>query len=147
MLFRSVQIFTWNVIRILMAMIDIEYRHAAEPPANAGEIRRKTVKEMHDYLYDLVCNMQMEDVSSKLIDTESPDENMVYINGKPIHEILKGLNIKMLESDDSCGSAPMVKFERPPTEWNTEIIEDIPDVIMKNAIAKVFADIYNNRIM
>ena len=40
----------------------------------------------------------------------------------------------------------MVKFGRPTLDWKREWVEDVPDTIMKNAIAKVFADENRNRI-
>ncbi len=132
-----------------MAMIDIEYRHSTEPPSDAGEIRRASIEKMHEYLNELVCEMQMSDISSKLIDKESEGPNMVYINGKTIHQILDGLKIIMQDTEDACdsGNVTIVKFGRPTLDWNKDIIEDIPDILMKNAIAKVFADINNNRII
>ena len=37
-------------------------------------------------------------------------------------------------------------FGRPTLDWNREYVEDVPDTIMKNAIAKVFADMNRNNI-
>lgn len=128
-----------------MAMIDIEYRHSAEP--GLKEIRRTSIKQMSQYLTDLVCEMQMDDISSKFVETETDGRNMVYVNGKSVLDILDGLEIKLLNPDDACGSNPIVSFGRPPLEWNEECIEDIPDTLMKNAISKVFSEIYNNRIL
>ena len=36
---------------------------------------------------------------------------------------------------------------RPTLDWNKDIIDDIPDVLMKNAISKVYADITKDRIL
>jgi hypothetical protein len=132
-----------------MAMIDIEYRHSAQPPHRAGELRRTSIGQMHDYLNEIVCEMQMADISSKLIDTEGTGPNMVYINGKTVFQILEGLDIKMPDAEESCdhGNVTIIKFDRPTLDWKKDIIEDIPDILMKNAIAKVFADINNNRIL
>jgi len=133
----------------LMAMIDIEYRHSAQPPHSVKDLRRTSIGDMHEYLNDLVVEMQMADISSKLIDKEAAGPNMVYINGKSVHDILEGLDIRMPDSEESCdnGNATIIKFGRPTLDWNKNIIEDIPDILMKNAIAKVFADINNNRII
>ena len=35
---------------------------------------------------------------------------------------------------------------RPTLDWKREYVEDVPDTIMKNAIAKVFADCNKNKI-
>jgi len=132
----------------VMAMIDIEYRHQKEPD-KSGEIRRSSIKAMSEYLNDLVCEMQMSDISSRFIDKEVQGRNMLLINGKEISEILEGLEIKMLDVEESCdmGNTNRIRFDRPPLDWNREIIEDIPDVLVKNAISKVFADVTNNRIL
>ncbi len=129
-------------------MINIEYRHSAEPP-EASIIRRKTIGEMKNYLMGLVAEMLLADISAQYIDTASDGRNAVVINGKDVHEILDGLQIKMLDSEDACdtGKPSLVKFERPVLDWKKEFIEDIPDVLMKNAISKAYADAYNNRIM
>ena len=132
----------------VMAMIDIEYRHQKEPD-KSGEIRRSSIKAMSEYLNELVCEMQMSDISSKFIDREVQGRNMLLINGREISEILEGLEIKMLDVEESCdmGNMSRIRFDRPPLDWNKEIIEDIPDVLVKNAISKVFADVTNNRIL
>ena len=131
-----------------MAMIDIEYRHSGEPKGK-GEIRRPSVEVMSEYLNGLVCEMQMSDISSKFIDKEVSGQNMLLINGRNVTEILEGLEIRMLDAEDSCdtGGSKMIKFDRPTLDWNREIIEDIPDVLVKNAISKVFADVTSNRIL
>ncbi|MGE0015182.1 MAG: hypothetical protein AB7S83_03220 [Candidatus Methanomethylophilaceae archaeon] len=131
-----------------MAMINIEYRHSAEPP-EASIIRRKTVEEMKNYLMGLVAEMLVADISAQYVDTAYEGENTVVINGKDIHDILNGLQIRMLDSEDACdsGKPSLIKFERPVLDWKKEFIEDIPDVLMKNAISKAYADATKNRIM
>lgn len=131
-----------------MAMIDIEYRHT-DAPIEDPTVRRRTVREMADYVNDIICEMQMADISCKFINTtvaEGP--NTVLINGKTVHQIIDGLEIKMLDLDEACdsGRPSMVSFGRPILEWNKDIIEDIPDTIMKNAIAKEYADLNRNSI-
>ncbi len=101
---------------------------------------------MASYINDLVCEMQMEDISSKFIETiveEGP--NTVLINGKTIPEIIEGLQIKYLEADEDSSSG-MVTFGRPILDWKKEFVEDVPDTIMKNAIAKAYADSNKNDI-
>ncbi|MCL1811420.1 MAG: hypothetical protein FWG41_04310 [Methanomassiliicoccaceae archaeon] len=131
-----------------MAMIDIEYRHSSEPPEDDG-LRRQSVEEMSEYLRGLVREMQMSDISSKFTSVEGEGPNTVLINGKKIQEILDGLDIKPLETEDSCdhGRANVVSFGRPTLDWNKDVIEDIPDVLVKNAISKAYSDIIKNRIL
>ncbi|MCL2296266.1 MAG: hypothetical protein FWC29_04205 [Methanomassiliicoccaceae archaeon] len=131
-----------------MAMIDIEYRHSSEPPEDEN-IRRQSVEEMSKYLKGLVYEMQMSDISSKFISTEKEGPNALIINGKRVQDILEGLEIKMLDSEDSCdhGKVGMVSFGRPVLDWRKDVIEDIPDVLVKNAISKTYADIVKNRIL
>jgi len=131
-----------------MAMIDIEYRHSAEPPEDEN-LRRWSVEEMSDYLKGLVVEMQMSDISAKYISTEGEGPNMVFVNGRKITDILVGLEIKPLDVDESCdhGKVQIVSFGRPTTEWRRDVIEDIPDVLVKNAISKVYGDILKDRIL
>ena len=91
-----------------MAMIDIEYRYAKDSVPGGDfpgrEIRRTTVKAMEEYLRGLVYEMQEADISAKYIGKETEDENMVYINGMKVNDILRGLEIKMLDpEEDTCG--------------------------------------------
>lgn len=131
-----------------MAMINIEYKHSGEPP-EASIIRRKTIEEMKNYLMGLVAEMLLADISAQYIDTASDGRNTVIINGQDVNDILNGLQIRMLDNEDACdaGKPSLIKFERPVLDWKKEFIEDIPDVLMKNAISKAYADAYNNRIM
>lgn len=130
-------------------MIDIEYRHSSEPPEDEG-IRRQSIEEMEKYLRNLVYEMQMGEISSKFVSTEGSGKNMVYVNGKSIPEILEGLEIKMLEVEESCNPSKISMIDiggRPTLEWNKDIIEDIPDVLVKNAVSKMYAEIMENRIL
>ena len=134
-----------------MAMLDIEYRFSDKPLDNK-DIRRKTTKDMEFYIRGLVFEMQSADISVKF-STSLPlegERNMVYINGKAVLEILEGLDIKIPEPDeDTCGcSTPkIVSIGGPNLSWNEDFIEDIPDILMKNAISKTYADMERNRIM
>ena len=137
-----------------MAMIDIEYRYAKDQVPGGDfpgrEIRRKTVKEMEEYLRQLVFEMQDADISAKYIGKETEDENQVYINGKKVNDILKGLEIKMLDPEEDtcgCGGPRPITIGRPMLEWDPRVREDIPDVLMKNAISKVSCDLQKDRIM
>ena len=134
-----------------MAMLDIEYRFS-EKPIEAEGIRRKTTKDMEFYIRGLVFEMQSADISVKF-KTAVPgpgERNMVYINGRPVPDILEGLDIKIPEPDEEscgCSSPKIVTIGGPNLQWNTEYIEDIPDILMKNAISKTYADMERNRIM
>lgn len=132
-----------------MAMINIEYKHTSDESVTDQDIRRPTVAQMIQYIRDLLFEMQMGDISCKFIETvidEGPND--VLINGKTIPTIIEGLQIKMLEMEDSCdtGSPRIIEMGRPTLDWKKEYIEDIPDTIMKNAIAKVYADMNRNNI-
>lgn len=126
-----------------MAMINIEYRHSA---AVKKENLRRGSEGMEKYLSDLVKEMKSAKISAEYIDSAAVDgeENKVLINGTDVKDILAGLKIVMPESDDHCddGSAPkMVTFGRPVLDWNKKYVEDIPDVLMKNAISKVYSEL------
>lgn len=131
-----------------MAMIDIEYRHT-DADIDDPTIRRRSPAEMTAYIKDLIFEMQMGDISCKFVDTVVPEgPNTVLINGRTIPEIIEGLEIKLLEVEDSCdlGKGGKVVFGRPTLDWKKEHVEDVPDTIMKNAIAKVFADMNKSNI-
>ena len=134
-----------------MAMLDIEYRFS-DRPLEDKDIRRKTTKDMEFYIRGLVFEMQSADISVKFT-TGVPlegERNMVYINGKPVPEILDGLDIKIPEPDEEscgCSSPKIVTIGGPNLQWKEDIIEDIPDILMKNAISKTYADMERNRIM
>jgi len=131
-----------------MAMIDIEYRHTnADIPDPT--IRRTTTAAMKRYIQDLVFEMEMADISVKFTENIiDSGENTVIINGRTIPEIIDGLAIKHLEVEESCdlGSGGRVTFGRPILDWKKQYVEDVPDTIMKNAIAKVYADELENKI-
>lgn len=134
-----------------MAMLDIEYRFS-DAPIDAEGIRRKTTKDMEFYIRGLVFEMQSADISVKFRTAvpEPGERNMVYINGRPVPDILEGLDIKIPEPDEEtcgCSSPKIVTIGGPNLKWNTDCIEDIPDILMKNAISKMYADMEKNRIM
>ncbi|MFA6709968.1 MAG: hypothetical protein WCR24_00730 [Candidatus Methanomethylophilaceae archaeon] len=134
-----------------MAMIDIEYRYSNRP-LGTDQIRRTTVYEMECYIRDIVTEMQSADISVRF-DTGfavTGERNMVYINGRSVPDILDGLKIVIPEEDENnCGCEPRkpIKFERPIQDWKKEYIEDIPDMLMKNAISKIYSEMEANRIL
>ena len=134
-----------------MAMLDIEYRFS-DRPLGSNDIRRKTTKDMEFYIRSLVFEMQSADISVKF-STGVPlegERNMVFINGRTVPEILEGLDIKIPEPDEEtcgCSTPKVISIGGPNLSWNEDYIEDIPDILMKNAISKVYADMERNRIM
>ena len=128
-----------------MVMLDIEYRYSGEAIGTKG-LRRKNVREMEDYVRNLVLAMQSAAITAKYISrfaTEG-EMNMVYINGRSVPEILDGLEIKTPDPDESncgCDERPAVITIDRGNDWNDNHIEDIPDILMKNAIAKAYADL------
>ena len=128
-----------------MAMIDIEYRHTGTV-MKADDVRRNT-KGMEGYLRDLIKEMRSAGISVSLTDSPATDgKSSLYINGRNVKDILEGLKIHIPEEDDHCDNpnvTKMVTMGRPVLEWNMDYAEDIPDILMKNAISKTYADIQN----
>jgi len=128
-----------------MVMLDIEYRYSGGAIEAKG-LRRKNVREMEDYVRSLVLEMQSADIPVKYVSgfATEDERNMVYINGRSVPEILEGLEIKTPDPDESnceCDGRPAVITIDSGNDWNGNHIEDIPDILMKNAIAKVYADL------
>ena len=123
-----------------MGKIVIEYRHGASEKKGG----RRNVQEMIYYLEGLVDEMRSAGIKAEYIDSVAlGDEiNTVSVNGVNVIRILNGLDIRMPESDDCDPEMRprMIIFERPATDWNNEEIEDIPDILMKNAVSKAYAD-------
>ena len=132
-----------------MTMLVLEYRHTAEPEIDDPTIRRRTTGAMAQYMKDLIDEMRQGDISCSFKETVvEKGPNTVLINGRTVADIIEGLQIKMLDADESCdlGKTGIVTFGRPTLDWKREYIEDVPDTIMKNAIAKTFADLNSNRL-
>ncbi|MDY0294075.1 MAG: hypothetical protein RBQ77_05880 [Candidatus Methanomethylophilaceae archaeon] len=128
-----------------MGHVDIEYRFSGRPIGN-DDIRRKSTGAMEMYLKDLVGEMRSADIPASYVSSFAVEgeENMVFVNGARVPDILDGLRIVMAESEDQaeCGTdrPRMVSFGRPVLDWNRDHIEDVPDILMKNAISKAYAD-------
>ncbi|MCH3978117.1 MAG: hypothetical protein LKJ94_01625 [Candidatus Methanomethylophilus sp.] len=132
-----------------MALVNIVYHHSGDPKAPEGkDIRRKSVKEMDEYMNRLVVEMKFAGVSTKYESVEQEGPNDIVINGRRVEDILDGLEIRRPEVNDenSVRSQVIVVTERSPDEWNTGIIEDISDILMKNALSKAYADADKLRI-
>ena len=87
-----------RAIESFMAMLDIEYRYSGRP--TSGEVRRADWEEMEKYLRGLVYEMQEADISSKYIGKKTENEDMLYINGKSVIDILEGLDIRTPMPDE-----------------------------------------------
>ena len=123
-------------------MIDIEYIHT-EDDIEDITIRRPDTLRMKSYIQDLIYEMKAGDISCSFKETIiEKGKNEVLINGRTIPEIVEGLEIRHLDMEESCdhGKPSRVLFGRPTLDWKREYVEDVPDTIMKNAIAKVYAD-------
>ena len=125
-----------------MALIDIEYIHTEKNIPDIS-IRRPSVGKMRAYIQDLVYEMKSADISCSFKETLIDDgKHEVLINGRTIPEIIDRLEIRHLDVEESCdhGKPSTVLFGRPTLDWKKEYVEDVPDTLMKNAIAKVYAD-------
>ena len=129
-------------------MINVEYRHSR--PVRRSETVRRSTESMERYLEDIVKEMKSAGISVELIDsTATEEDSSLYINDKNVKEILKGLKILFPEDDDHCDdlSGPkIISFQRPPLDWNNKYAEDIPDILLKNAISKTYSDIRKDNI-
>jgi len=123
-------------------MIEIEYIHTAEELPDPS-IRRPTTGKMASYIQDLIYEMKSAEIPCSFKETVVDDgKNTVLINGRTIDEIIDGLEIRHLDVEESCDhdKPSRVLFGRPTLDWKKNYVEDVPDTIMKNAIAKVYAD-------
>ena len=121
-----------------MALLNVVYIHCKDP--DLPDCRRKTVAEMNEYLKGLVCELVLADIPTDY-DVKEGDRNDVTINGKSVRAILEDLgdDIRTPEIEEE-DVKPTVTFEKPPRVWNPDYIEDISDLLMKNAFSKAFAD-------
>ena len=132
-----------------MAMINIEYRHSK--PVRRSDTMRRSTEGMERYLDDIVKEMRSAGISVALVDsTAIGDEgSSLFINDRNVKDILGGLKILFPEEDDHCDdlSAPkIVSFQRPLTDWNNKYAEDIPDILLKNAISKTYSELRKDNI-
>lgn len=122
--------------------IDIEYLHTVKE-LDDPTIRRTTTGKMTSYIQDLVYEMKSAEIPCSFKETVIAEgQNTVLINGRTVEQIIDGLEIKHLDVEESCdhGKPSKILFGRPTLDWKKQYIEDVPDTIMKNAIAKVYAD-------
>ena len=128
-----------------MALVNSVYVHATEPEGT--DLRRSSIASMVEYMERLVFEMKFAGVSTDF-KSEHRDgaKNDVIVNGRTVAEILDGLQIVKPELDSEGRPASIVTFERAPDDWQEDIIEDIPDLLMKNALSKAYADADKLRI-
>ena len=128
-----------------MALVNIVYVHSKEPEGT--DLRRSSIASMVEYMERLVFEMKFAGVSTDF-KSEHRDgaKNDVIVNGRTVAEILDGLQIVKPELDSEGRPASIVTFERAPDDWQEDIIEDIPDLLMKNALSKAYADADKHRI-
>ena len=128
-----------------MALVNIVYVHSKEPEGT--DLRRSSIAAMVEYMERLVFEMKFAGVSTDF-KSEHRDgaKNDVIVNGRTVAEILDGLQIVKPELDSEGRPASIVTFERAPDDWQEDIIEDIPDLLMKNALSKAYADADKHRI-
>lgn len=130
-------------------MLDLEYRKKSSLDHPYEESRRD-VYDFSEYLNDLVKEVKFSGINIKLRETDLPDgseeKNALIINGRTVNEILNGLDLVLPGSKScgncsgACGTGSCGTEEREELDWNEAIVEDIPDIILKNAISKALAD-------
>ena len=134
-------------------MLDIEYRKK-DSLDHPYEESRRDVDDFSEYLNDLVKEIKFSGINIKLLETDLPagseENNVLIINGRRVDEILAGLEL-VLPGSKSCGNCSGAcdtgscgTDDREELDWNEAIIEDIPDIILKNAISKALADSRGN---
>lgn len=136
--------FIMSAYYVTMAKIIIEYRYRTSETRKG----RRNTHEMKYYLESLVDEMRSAGIASEYVDSAALDgeAHRVMINGKDVSSVLDGLDIRMPEADDCDPDMrpKIVTFGRPAKDWNRNVIEDIPDLLMKNAVSKVYADMNDN---
>lgn len=132
-----------------MAMVDILYTHPETLPVDpAADLRRTSVEEMYDYISGLVLEMKMAGISVSFTDkTVEGRPSEVFVNGRTVAEILEGLEIKTPELSPEESGSKIISFERAPEDWDRSHVEDISDILMKNAISKAYADALHGKVM
>ncbi|MBE6526199.1 MAG: hypothetical protein E7Z63_00300 [Thermoplasmata archaeon] len=122
-----------------MAMLDVVYIHAKDP--EYPESRRKTVGEMEEYVKGLVYELKFNGISTDFKSVEG-DHNDVTINGKSLKDIIRDLgdDIRIPEVGEGETSPVVSIGSRDPKSWNIDCVEDISDLLMKNAFSISYAE-------
>jgi len=128
----------------------VEYRHKVQ---FQGEERcegcRRNEKEMMEDLTRLVKEVNDEGIEMALtetvLDDASKERNDIMVNEVPVREILKGITIVNSCGAGSCdtGSCSTDSCSTcgtPNLDWIEEVIEDIPEHLLKMAISKMIME-------
>ena len=122
-----------------MAVLNVVYTHNGDPKYEAS--RRKTVKEMEEFLDDLIVDIKFAGISVKYESVDG-EFNDVTINGKSTAKIIEelGSNIRRPNLDELGRPKTVSRVGRESNDWNDACIEDISMILMKNAFSKAYAD-------
>lgn len=125
--------------RIDMVVLKVVYTHSGDPVYEGS--RRKTVKEMEDFITDLVYDVRFAGISCSFESVEG-DRNDVTINGKTVSEIIAelGTDIRRPNLDELGRPKTTTRIGRESNDWHDGCIEDISPILMKNAFSKAYAD-------
>ncbi len=128
-----------------MAMLDVVYTHAKDP--EFPDSRRKTVAEMEEYVKGLVYELKFNGISTDF-KSEAGDHNDITINGKSLKDIIRDLgdDIRIPEVDEGSASPLVGIGARGPKDWNMDCVEDISDLLMKNAFSISYAEARKNKL-
>ncbi|MDD3398371.1 MAG: hypothetical protein PHW93_02080 [Candidatus Methanomethylophilaceae archaeon] len=127
--------------------ITIEYRHkdGLDQPFS---LSRRDVPGLTKELKVLVGQVRSVGIDMLFKETriEGDEPNTLLIGGRNVEDVLEGLDIVREGGCSTCSancSEPTCetsKEERDELDWNRRVLEDIPEVLLKNAISKVIAD-------
>lgn len=127
--------------------ITVEYRHKGRLD-QPFSLSRRDVPGFSKELKVLVG--QVRSVGIDMLFKESrfdgDEPNALIIGGRSIDDVLEGLNIVREGGCSTCSAncneptCETAKEERDEMDWNRRVLEDIPEVLLKNAISKVIAD-------
>ena len=127
--------------------ITVEYRHKGRLD-QPFSLSRRDVPSFSKELKVLVG--QVRSVGIDMLFKESrfdgDEPNALIIGGRSIDDVLEGLNIVREGGCSTCSAncseptCETAKEERDEMDWNRRVLEDIPEVLLKNAISKVIAD-------
>jgi len=128
--------------------ITVEYRNKGRLD-HPFTLSRRDVSGLAQELKVLVGQVKSVgiDMEFQLTTVGDDQPNDILINGQSISKILDGLNIVQEGgcsdcagscNETSCGTVSDAK--RGELDWNNDVVEDIPEALLKNAISKVIAD-------
>ncbi|MGE4275433.1 MAG: hypothetical protein AB7E27_05155 [Candidatus Methanomethylophilaceae archaeon] len=127
--------------------IIVEYRNKGRPD-QVFALNRRDVAGLSKDLKALVDQVRSVGIDMEYKETMVGDDepNGLLIGGRRVEDILDGLNIVREGGCSTCSancSEPTCetsKEERDELDWNRKVLEDIPEVLLKNAISKVISE-------